>query len=1332
MPRKLLTFLISLLLWSVTASGARNNDFREIINIDVVKDKTGVCALRDKYGFLWVGTRTGLCCFDGNGRSVNRNASGALYATEGADISALFEHGEDIWFGSTQGLSVYNRLLNTVEAFPYKTKYGVTVSSQVQKIVDAGGGKIWILTNGQGFFVFDTATQTLEQNSRWGTFYSDITVGTGGNVYLVNLDGYLQTFSTAGHFFNQVRLPDYINDKNSLCMAYVAGNVWVSSNAYLYRYDTKSHAIERTVRLNIRGEVSVMMPWAAKTIVLGTDEGVWRFNTTTDSAVRLDSTDAGAYNALPDIKVNNISRDADSSLIVVTQMGGVSEMLWRSSDFKRISVSNSNGGRNTVNALCPATTGNGVWVGTEKGVDFYNIASDAIAANPLRLSEDVLVTSLTAVADSLWIGTRYEGLMLYNTSTGQLRRYTYDENTPYAVISNDINNVYRTRSGELFVLTGWGLCKYIPAADNFITLAELGSHTPFVAMQEDGKGQLWTATANDGLFIRYRANERFQVFHSETLGSSQVSQLFLDRNGTLWAVTQGGRVFYFDSEGNDFVQLGIYMSKDFPVKFLEESPDGDLWIGTLGGLVKVDALRTPFYYSYRTNAENLPITNAACHLANGTIMFGCDSSFWVFNAADMEADTHCVGAYVQSLSFPYLDDIDSELERLGLNVPLYTRNEIQLPYTNNTFTIRMSAARSGDTPAVRFDFKLEGVDKAWIRGAGSEVTYTDLRPGTYRFMLRPNMGGDEEISELTIVVLPPWYRTMWAYLVYTLLAVALVCYVSMVTSRKIRRHYLERIEKERMKNEHETFEAKMRFFVNLVHEIRTPLTLISIPLEQMAESAEDGDFNVDENREHIDSMQRNVNYLLGITNQLLDFRKAESNSEVQLARTRCDVKTSIADVCQRFAHPLEAAGKHLQLNLPDADVVAVVDVAKTDRVIMNIIGNAMKFSKSVVTVTVDALADNFRVVVSDDGPGIPEEERDHIFDTYYQISNDKMSASLGTGLGLAYAKLIARAHGGDIKVDNNADGGASFVLTLPLGADVVPAEVDTPELVTEESAAADTVATTAAADEATDAMAPEVTLLLVDDNADLLNTVASSLRKRYVVLTASNGIEALECLQQHHDIDIVISDFMMPAMDGAELCRHLKNDVATSHVPFIMLTAKTGNEARIEGMECGADAFIEKPFTIKQLSLQIANMLRTREQVYAHLRSTDQPAIDQPVEGEQTPLLNRIDSEFLNTLNNYIRENICDEDFSIDIMASKMNMSRSSFYRKIKGITGMTPVDYLKNFRLTYSARLLLEGVRVTEVAIMAGFTSSSYFAKCFKAKYGMIPKEYASSQSPQ
>lgn len=1033
-------FVIFSLLAALSARSADRTFSREFIGTDLTRGRTPLCALRDSYGFLWVGTHSGLSCYDGNLNSVYEATGGVVRSTEGMSVGALFAMGDDILFGGNPGLCVFSRAENTSRPFPLRTRYGVPVSSPVQKIIDGGDGNVWIFTRGQGFFIFDTNDSTLVQNSRHGAFFNDAIRGADGRVYATDINGCLNIFASNGHFISSVTLPDYKADKNPIALTQAGKEIWVSSNNKIYSYNPSTGSISLAVARESGSEINSMATSIHGNVLIGANDGIWLFDVANHTTSHLDFTDTGNGAAESDTRVTALTRDTDNAMLVVTP-SGVTRLLGRDPEITHVKLSDGHGAPVRVTALCrQPLSGEKVWIGTSSGLMTYDPADGTVQHNVVPALAGIMVTSLTADGGDLWIGTRHHGLWRYTLSTGHIRRYVYDQSMPYAVISNDINDVYRTRSGEVFVLTDWGLCKYSPAKDNFYTLPEIGSHTPFVTMREDKQGRLWAATSSDGIYRRESANQAFQAGHGRSIGKRPVSILYLDSRDTLWAA-QGSRVYRFNAQTDDFEQLSVPMTRDYPVVFLQEDNEQNMWIGTFGGLVKVTPDGATSYYAFHSPSAGitLPASSAAALLPDGKIAFGAGDELCVVNPRDMKSSTQRVNAYVQGISFPYFEDSQAEVERLGLDALLYTRKEIRLSYADNTFTLHLAASRYGEMPRVRFDYQLEGVDKGWIRDAGPEATYTDLRPGTYTFRVMANFGSDAPVSEIRIVILPPWYLTTWAYVAYVLLGLLLIVGVSVLYRRRLKLNYQHHLNELRVQKEQETFESKMRFFVNLVHEIRTPLTLINIPLEQMADGLAGGidadNLDVDKARRHISSMQRNVSYLLGITNQLLDFRKAEQDSEVKLNYRRVDVSALLREIVDRFHHPMHEAGKEITLTLPQEPVYAVIDTDKTDRVVMNLIGNAMKYSRHTVSVTLEAPVDGtFTISVADDGPGIPQAERKHIFDTYYQIGNDNVAASLGTGLGLAYAKLIAKSHGGNIRVRNAAEsGGAVFVLTLPVG-----------------------------------------------------------------------------------------------------------------------------------------------------------------------------------------------------------------------------------------------------------------------------------------------------------
>lgn len=1292
-----------------------------IINTGIARDKTSLCALRDKYGFLWVGTMTGVGCFDGNGESVY-GQSGVLPSTEGLIVNALFEKDDDIWLGGSKGLYVFHRFKNEVERFPYKTRYNVQISSTVEKIKEIADGRVWILTHGQGFFIYNPLDGSLIQNSRHGAFYSDMSAGDDGLVYAATHDGYLQVFKPEGELVCRMRLPGFVTDKNPISMSMSSGSVRLASNKSVYRYPLGGDKVEIELSDAGCGVISTIACSDDSRVWMGSDEGVFFYDVPDVKNVSdvkpVSVKDIDGESVLVDSRVVQFISDSHDGLIVVTRTG-ISFMPEEKSGIRKVMASGKRDYGVKVNDFCISPDGNKVWLATDHGVAVYDVATGVVENSGLDIGADIVVASIAHNDGKLWIGSRHQGLYLYDIATGSVKRYTYDEDIPYSVISNSINDICVSSKGEVFVLTNWGICRYDKGSDNFVVLTEMGSGIPFVDMVEDAKGRIWTLTATNDLYLRDVNAQWFYSLNNKEQGPYGMTLLHVDNKGEVWGVGADNKLFHFNETEKEFVEAGTPMLKGHPITFIEDGKDGEFWIANDECVVMFDSKEKSPRYSFLTDPEVLSVHGSSCRLESGTILFGTQRGLCELAPSRMETDRMEERAYLMSLSFPYSEDSDAELKRLGLDRLLYTVEDIELPYSDNTFTVHFACSRNADMPSVRYRYKLEGVDKAWMTAQGSQVTYNHLSPGTYRLLLRPDSGAEGSEKSVTIKILPPWYASWPAYILYAVVAMACVWAGLKIARRRVKRQADEHIREMQALNERETYESKMRFFVNLVHEIRTPLTLINLPLEQIADSIESNNLGEDEKKDLVRSMQRNLDYLLGIINQLLDFRKAEKDSEVRLSRHVADVAAIVRGICKRFEEPMKSQGKILRLNVPDVPVKANIDIDKFDRVVMNLLGNAMKYCRRQVEVTLAADGDKFSLDICDDGNGIDLKERDRIFDTYYQISGDDVGATLGTGLGLAYARLISKAHGGDITVDNNLDGGACFRLSLPvtIGRD---AETENDEIT-------DSDLTLPRETGGDSCSGQRLTLLFVEDNHELRTSMTKALGSKYEVVAVENGEQALTVLDENKDIDIIISDYMMPGIDGAEFCRQVKGNIETSYIPFIILTAKTGRDAKEAAMKSGADAFIEKPFSIKQLMWQVSNIVSTREQFYSKMQSGGSDSKDAP---SNAPYLNKVDAEFLKTLNDYIMENIFDEEFSIDGMATEMSMSRSTLYRRIKAITGMSPVDYLKNFRLEHAGKLLKDGMRVQEVASMVGFTSSSYFAKCFRAKFGMIPKEYVASLS--
>ena len=663
------------------------------------------------------------------------------------------------------------------------------------------------------------------------------------------------------------------------------------------------------------------------------------------------------------------------------------------------------------------------------------------------------------------------------------------------------------------------------------------------------------------------------------------------------------------------------------------------------------------------------------------------------------------------IGFPHMSDKEGQTD---FGNALYMRKEIRLPYEYNTFSLRFVALSYEEPLKNQYKYRLKGADKEWIANTSSHsASYTHLPPGEYEFQVKgANNDGlwNDRTASLRIVITPPWWLSIPAYIAYALALFFIIGYITYRWRLHIKRKYHQMMEDFRITQDKEIYKQKINFFINLVHEICTPLSLICLPLEKLR------DGKIEEHDKHLTLIEKNVSYLLEITNQLLDFQKIE-NKKMKLDLKRHDINAIIKDIAEQFKDAASIKGLKLSVSLPAPEMEAIVDNDIIRKIMVNLMSNALKYAASMIELSLKESDGHIVICVSNDGPRIPEGQKEKIFQIFYQIPDDKKQMP-GTGIGLAFSKSLAESHQGTLSVENLPSGGCSFILSLPLkrATEKLPETESHPE---------------------SEGLEPDLppaenkrhTVLIVEDNIELQNEIGEALEQWYKVYTAGNGKEALEKLETNDATDVIVSDVMMPEMDGIEMCRHIKTNLTYSHIPIILLTAKTNLESKTEGMENGAEVYMEKPFSIKQLHNQIENLLKLRlafhELMLRSAGTTHETPISEYIQSE-------CDITFMKEVDATLTKHLDEESFSVDNLADAMNMSRTNFYRKLKMLTGMAPNIYIKNFRLNQAAELLAQNMRINEVMLRVGFMAPSYFAKCFKAKFGKLPKEYQNTINKQ
>lgn len=891
--------------------------------------------------------------------------------------------------------------------------------------------------------------------------------------------------------------------------------------------------------------------------------------------------------------------------------------------------------------------------------------------------------------------------------------------SPRSLIDNSVFSICRTTTGDIYLGTLFGLLRYNEQSDDFDRIPELNGRFVY-DIKEDSSGNLWLATYANGAYCYNVSEKKWKNYlHDESnpksLPYDKVVSVFEDSHRQVWLTTQGGGFCLFHPETETFTSYNLAdgLPNDVVYQIVEDK-EGLFWLTTNNGLVcfqpttgamKVYTTSNGLLgdqFNYRSSFET----------EDGTIYLGSIDGFVAFNPKNFSENKSLPSIVITDFLLfgkeVYVGEPGSPLEK-----SITFSDELVLQSNQNSFSFRVAALDFQAPRMSRIMYKLDGFDADWLTvGESPIVTYSNLRYGNYTFRVKvSNSDGvwNEEGISLKVHILPPFYLSVWAYIVYALLIIGCSLYTVMYFKRRSNRKHRRQMEKFEQEKEREVYNAKIDFFTNVAHEIRTPLTLIKGPLENIILKKQ-----VDtETREDLNVMKQNTERLLNLTNQLLDFRKTERQG-FRLNFTECNVTEILKETHKRFTSLAKQKGLDFVLQMPEKDFYAHINQEAFTKIISNLLNNGVKYAESYVHISL-AVPDtdggnSFRICTVNDGVIIPDAMKEEIFKPFVRFNEQEDGkVTTGTGIGLALSRSLAELHQGTLTMGKGEENN-TFCMTLPIVQDT------TITLTTEVEAGTDKI-NEAPAEQAVE-KDNRPTVLVAEDNPDMLAFVVRQLSKDYTVLTATNGAEALRVLDGNY-VNLMISDVVMPVMDGFELCKTIKSDLNYSHIPIILLTAKTNIQSKIEGMELGADAYIEKPFSVEYLQACASNLIQNREKLR-------QAFAESPFIAANTMALTKADEEFIKKLNEVIRVNYANPEFSMDDMADNLNMSRSNFYRKIKGVLDLSPNEFLRLERLKKAAQLLKEGEnRVNEICYMVGFNSPSYFAKCFQKQFGVLPKDF-------
>ena len=1322
--KKIILAIIAGIIPLVLPAASTDFWFRHFSVEDGLSSNSVRAIMQDKYGFMWLGTDDGLNRYDGTTIKVyNLNPQGS-----NDYISSLYDTTDNIWVGTEGGVYIFDYETESFELFKVLTAQGDSIKSNVNHIAEDRDGNLWFSTVGQGIFKYNISKHYLEhyEFKDANGLMASVLVDSENQIWAVTNWGSptVSKLNKAENKFEPFPITYEAGqyDSNSLVMLEDSEHAlwlgtWECGLQKIDRYTGKAITYLHPSEGKGATHIHSLMEYAPHQLLIGSDDGLLLFNTLTCEHQLFTEDETNPY-SLSNRFVYPIVKDREGGIWVGTYYGGVNYLSPNTGQFECFAHSrfyNSVNGT-VIGRFCEDSSGY-IWIASDDGGlsrfapkdKQFTLYMPDEHRNSLSYHN---VHALCMDDDDLWIGTYTGGVNVLNTKTGTFRVYTTKGGDLTTLDGTSSYAIFRDREKRIWVTSMAGINLYNREEDNFIRVKDLESLT--IDIDQDADGNIWFSTQGKGLFKNNTDKKTWKNYvYSNTPGAlvnDQVNCVLIDGNGNMWVGTMNGLCKY-DAGEDRFEAIPLDIPSRNICGIVEDQHV--LWLTTTKGLVRYAPGEScqVFTRSDGLQSEQF-LPNAALKASDGKIYVGTVNGFKAFYPYQIKMNKVLPPVVITGL------EIFNKEIRIGdkkLPKALNWMAELDLSYKDHVFSL-LYASLSYCTPEKnQYAYKLEGFDKDWnYVGSQNKATYTNLPAGTYVFKVKAtNNDGiwSNQEASLKITIHPPFYWSTASKILYFIwVCIALTFFIRFLLKRTEKKHTAE-INQLNVSKEKEVHEAKIKFFTMIAHEIRTPVSLIIGPLEKIMKSSIPMPAVL---RDDLNIIDRNSQRLLFLVNQLLDFRKVEQEG-ITMRYASQNIRQLLQAVCERFKPFITQHGAHLEVEYPDADFTAMVDSEAITKMISNLLTNASKYTKDKVVLSciVQPEQHTFVVKVTDNGIGISKEDRKRIFKPFFQAMDNKP----GTGIGLSIVKSIVESHNGCIEVESEINKGSSFIVTLPIeqvGAEVQEGEAGVLNPVIPEDILSETLPVMSSKN--------KPLMLIVDDNEEMLNFLSSSFSAQYSILTAEDGMEALEKLKEH-EVTLIVSDWMMPRMDGVEFCKALRADQSISHIPFILLTAKTDTNSKIEGMDCGADAYIEKPFSVQYLEACIKNLLDLRNLLR-------QKFSKMPLVPLNSIANNSMDNKFLTRINEIIEQNFSNSELSVDFLAEELCISRSGLFAKIKTLANVTPNELIQIVRLKKAAALLSENkYRINEICYMVGFNNPSYFAKCFQKQFGIKPGEFVNGK---
>ena len=1253
---------------------------------------------------LWVNTGKGILCLqvDTVKDSLHRVfTDGQKKILSSTIITAFYDDTTNLYLGTTKGkLIVFNHQNSQFKIID------AGLSSPVSCFAGTGNGRLFIGTSKDGVYEYNTWTGNTVRHFTQPALKQVLKmyIDTGNRLWIESMEpGISKIDIPTGiyrHYVQQLDVnPDIRNDKQCGFMEDPDHTLWMTlkGGGFGY-YDPMS------------------------------DEVKYFYNRPGDPDSKMSNF------------VNGFYADPNGILWVSTYFKGIEKItfIWKKFRFVQPARQSGFSIANEVRAMLTDSYGY-LWVATKKQELFLMDSNFTVLKKIDELNGEKtgrIYAMLENSTGDIYLGTKGNGLFILHRKgrfSFTAEHFVHDEQDSLSLSNNNIYSILEDQLGRIWIGTyGGGINLMVD--DHFLNAGNTFNSYPFDKgnkvrhMAADSKGNLWIGTTSGIIFLdphrKYPSDYRFRLYSKELgnaggLKSNDIFWILNDHNNNIWMASLGGGLAKLQNypEGDTPLSFQVYSTTEglsSEVIFtINDDKDGNLWMSTENGI----AFYNPHSNVFRNYNQYNGIMNSAFSEASSAVMpdgrlcLGANNGFYVFNPATFIAKQQKIRITFTGFSLFGKEESPGKHSVLKYAVP--ETKSIHLKYNQNTVGISWAGLDYAMQKNLKYSYKLMGFDNNWqYAGNRNQAAYSKLPPGDYTFLVKfsnPELQKLNPPVSLSLLISPPFWKTIPAYLFYFLLLITLI-----EVSRRVAVSIIKL--RNRVAIEKGLAEVKLNFFTRISHELRTPLTLILGPARELKQSSG----LTEKEHSFAGLIEQNATRLLNLVNQLLDFRKIQSN-RMELTVNETEMGSFINNICTNFQELAGEKNISFSINLPRQKIYADIDREKIETVVTNLLSNAFKFTpaKGKVSVSLKTYDTEKHVCieVTDTGPGVPVSLQDNLFEAFASYSQTEDGHQPGTGIGLALSRELTELHKGKLTYEELPGGGACFNVCLGKSLNAVK---ENQSFEKEEKSIKPVDSKEKSHPQSRELAGDHASLLVVDDNHELRDFLRLQLEEEFNVEEAENGKDALKKISIQHP-DIILSDVMMPEMDGIQLLDHIKNTFETSHIPVVLLTARSSVESRIEGLEYGADAYLTKPFHSGQLKAQLRNLLNQRKMLREAYVGNGQSKQD-----GTTYSITRRDSAFLDQVCNIIEECLASTEFKIEDLYTTIGMGRSTFFDKMKGLTGLSPIGFVKEYRLNKAMNLLQSGnYNVSEVSWMTGYSDAGYFSKCFREKFGKAPSQF-------